>query len=617
MEEINKQIISKILDALRADSVYDFRTLVSSNQSILSLRFGRFPLLSLAYLYRAKKIAREYESRLLRISDYIKVDESHNSYKKFRDYAGVHLCKYGADSIVLPVEMLAIIRETEYLKSKFKTLKPTAGQRENIIKIYSRRGKTVAIKNGALNVSSEPLKKSYIITLASAMAVALLFVFLFPFFIITVHSSIGFGTEQRPFLITNAEQLLSASEREYYYFALNADIILPDGFEIETFSARLDGNGHTIYATGNKPFIGNISGQIDNLSLIATADEIAVTEDFAFFAVENTGTIENITVQVTGNAPLFRNQRGYVRNLSLIATADEIAVTEDFAFFAVENTGTIENITVTANVKITVMTGEGESAVFIGVMTARNNGIITDCRIYGNMEVIITDGTSGALSSFSAHNRGTIRSSHNYADLSLEILNPVNNTDLLVGGITAFNEGILHQNKNEGKLTGQSVGGVIYIGGITAYAAHFNGVVENNGSFGNISGFSSGDAGLFLGGIAGWGDRGAVRNNFSLSVITGTNDRTEGITAVGGIFGSAYGRRSVVEVEGNEDRVYWLHFIIVSNNYFALWQEADIGIGLLFVSNPEQHNFYPGGNITNGTIPASGQSIRNLSIFWE
>jgi len=567
MEEINKQIISKILDALRADSVYDFRTLVSSNQSILSLRFGRFPLLSLAYLYRAKKIAREYESRLLRISDYIKVDESHNSYKKFRDYAGVHLCKYGADSIVLPVEMLAIIRETEYLKSKFKTLKPTAGQRENIIKIYSRRGKTVAIKNGALNVSSEPLKKSYIITLASAMAVALLFVFLFPFFIITVHSSIGFGTEQRPFLITNAEQLLSASEREYYYFALNADIILPDGFEIETFSARLDGNGHTIYATGNKPFIGNISGQIDNLSLIATADEIAVTEDFAFFAVENTGTIENITV--------------------------------------------------TANVKITVMTGEGESAVFIGVMTARNNGIITDCRIYGNMEVIITDGTSGALSSFSAHNRGTIRSSHNYADLSLEILNPVNNTDLLVGGITAFNEGILHQNKNEGKLTGQSVGGVIYIGGITAYAAHFNGVVENNGSFGNISGFSSGDAGLFLGGIAGWGDRGAVRNNFSLSVITGTNDRTEGITAVGGIFGSAYGRRSVVEVEGNEDRVYWLHFIIVSNNYFALWQEADIGIGLLFVSNPEQHNFYPGGNITNGTIPASGQSIRNLSIFWE
>ena len=82
---MNYASCSKIINSIKADNLMDFSQLVKDNQNLC---FGRFPILSICYLYGAKKIIKSYESKLCQIKEYKIVDESFEVYNKFKQFAG-------------------------------------------------------------------------------------------------------------------------------------------------------------------------------------------------------------------------------------------------------------------------------------------------------------------------------------------------------------------------------------------------------------------------------------------------------------------------------------------------------------------------------------------------
>ena len=61
--------------AIRKDDREKFDVIITRYQCT-DLCFGRFPVLSLCYLFGAKKIIKQYESHLLEVKSYKKVDEN-------------------------------------------------------------------------------------------------------------------------------------------------------------------------------------------------------------------------------------------------------------------------------------------------------------------------------------------------------------------------------------------------------------------------------------------------------------------------------------------------------------------------------------------------------------
>ena len=106
---MDSNIARKIFEAVKLDDVKAFSSLVKSNAD-LKIRYGRFPLLSVCYLYESYNILSKFETPMLLISSYEVFGEYIEIYQKFKKYAKKALRLYVFEyEIVQPVEMLAIL----------------------------------------------------------------------------------------------------------------------------------------------------------------------------------------------------------------------------------------------------------------------------------------------------------------------------------------------------------------------------------------------------------------------------------------------------------------------------------------------------------------------------
>ncbi|MDE7297160.1 MAG: hypothetical protein K2N84_07850, partial [Clostridia bacterium] len=88
-------------------------------------RLGRFPVLSLLYLYKSRRILSAYEESFLRISSHEALREPVEVSKKFSAKAGKCLRLY-LNEIVSPLEMLLILDKTKRLKRVYSFTKPSS-----------------------------------------------------------------------------------------------------------------------------------------------------------------------------------------------------------------------------------------------------------------------------------------------------------------------------------------------------------------------------------------------------------------------------------------------------------------------------------------------------------
>lgn len=189
-----------------------------------------------------------------------------------------------------------------------------------------------------------------------------------------VRPAAGAGTEQAPYLISSAEELLQILEDRDACYRLTNNIEV-DAWSGQSFSGVLDGDGYkiTVGTLQQNGFILHNSGTVKNLS-------IELESDTAFpnvFVRENHGTIENVHVS------------GRIR-----ATSDRAQVGTVAALNAAD--GVIRNSYSTADVSFG---GTASVNLRFGTFVGVNQGVIEHCYWRGN---------TYKVKDFVAENTGTV-----------------------------------------------------------------------------------------------------------------------------------------------------------------------------------------------------------------
>lgn len=600
----------KIFNAIKLDNLIDFSQLISGNEN---LSFGRFPILSVCYLYNSNKIIKKYEKTLCKITDYKIVNETFELYQKFKSQAGRCLRLYlNNATIVSPLEMLAVLHQDSKLKKCFKTFAKTMQSAKNLNTIYNTIycQKTTVSKDKII-IGTKPFsyneKKSFKIGLWTSLAYVISFAIIFMSFAFTMGVGLPFSKAK----ISNQSQFVSALNSGGN-FVLQNNFTISSKIQNISFYGEIDGQNNTIYID-KIPDVGlilNNNGTIKNLNIVYNNIQTDLSKSLSLLVNHNYGTIENVSITC--------NQL----NLNCAKNSNDIYVTG----FAKQNNGYIKNCSIKLNGSISA-TGDGECYVsgFVGI----NNGTVSGCEFKAGSEVQTTEvdltgfaitnnekanisacknyaslsqtsqqlGWSPNVSGISQTNYGAITNCYNYGTISATSTYPEQTTQglIFVGGITANNYGNLTHCLNKGSIIATSQYINIYAGGISGYSSYWikndtpiMPVIKNCGSSANLNVSTQEDKTVaFVGGISGfmWGE---LYDNYSISTFTNGNNDTKYF--VGTCIGCAYWE---LTYQGPTIR------LDVGNNYMLLQDNVTYHIGSL---------------INNGSIVSKGQDSPNRGV---
>ena len=111
---MNQVSCNRILEAIKQDDLALFSVLTDKSKNLL---FGRFPLLSLCYLYNAKHIIKKFETELLKVTNYNLVQENVEIYQAFKKVAGKALRLYIKPNTIVVINVRMGRTHPRYLLS--------------------------------------------------------------------------------------------------------------------------------------------------------------------------------------------------------------------------------------------------------------------------------------------------------------------------------------------------------------------------------------------------------------------------------------------------------------------------------------------------------------------
>ena len=565
--------LNQLFDAVKKDDCETFFNL-TKNTRLGSTCFGRFPVLSLMYLYGSDKLVKNFEKKLLEVGVYTVVDEPEEIYPVFKEKAKKCLRLYvDKDAVVSPLEMLLILGRGAHFWHAYPSAAKNATVKNNINAICNMvYGSPPTKKSGRLAAPVLPLKKKNKILVLAAYVVAGVFALLAVFGFIFGVSTNG-KTEKSPFIVAGGEsftQALNKAQERYYdargegsaaktYLELSRDVTIDslNGFTEHLF-ADIDGNGYKITFTQplTKSVFNYIVGNVTDVTFVFTLD--MTVKDF-------TGALANV---VTADGSLTD---------CVFLVGGSITVQSDYEYSADyfpiglaigANGGKITGCTVTTD-DLTV-TGYEHANFVLGGLVGVNEGEITDCK--SSLSGVTVDTVDfGGVVAF--NQKGKVEKCESELDLSLTtragnwlinaggicysnlsaltecrvtgelIVNSAQASGVLIDGITVYNQNVIKKCSNSANMTVNADGGStaeIYLGGIAAVnskKSEDNPTVriENCFADGKIEVNVSGDGKKkpFIGGIC--AQSGAeLKNNFFNGSITAEKTDTAyigGITA--------------------------------------------------------------------------------------
>lgn len=524
MDELYHQS-QEIFKAVKEDNIKKFDAYMETGVN-RTLRYGKFPLLSVCYLFKANKIIKKHEKMLLNNKSYNKVPEESEIYEEFRRYNKRCLRIYlGADSIVSPLEMLYIMGE----KHQFECAYPMAYRNDAVNKNLKKLHKIQTDEDLKYKGQVPIIPKKPMSSLIKMLIVVSLII---SFCGVVLSVGIGvnnylivIGTQDNPYLISSAKQFAQAIDKGDKYFKLTKDIELSTLEPYEEFLGKLDGDGHTITLVGGNYLFRDMKGKISNLKVNVGEVSQEVIRDKSFFILINSGELSNI--EFLGKFDLSVSQSASA-NLYIGGAIGE-------------NSGTIDNLVGNITVKIQ---GRTTSNTYLGGLVAINTGTINN--IQSTSESSITSNTADIAGLVAINNSGR------------KISNAVNNAKLIqttaenqwspnVGGIVALNNGIIETSHNSGEISGISTAEAsegeglsqVLVGGIVTVN---NGSVTDSYNEGKLEGNSKSSY-VQIGGIAAQSSVVAVVNKcYSKGDITGKSERENSYVFLGGILGNNNGK---------------------------------------------------------------------------
>lgn len=492
--------LNQLLEAVKKDDCEAFFNL-TKNTRLGSTCFGRFPVLSLMYLYGSDNLVKHFEKKLLEVGVYTVVDEPEEIYSVFREKAKKCLRLYvDKDAVVSPLEMLLILSRGAHFWYAYPLAAKSAIVKNNINAICNIvYGSPPLKKSGRLAAPVLPLKKKNKILVLAAYVVAGVFALLSVFGLVFGISTNG-KTEKSPYIVAGGEsftQALNKAQERYYdargegnaaktYLELSQDIIIDslNGFT-ENLFADIYGNGHKI--TFSQPLTKNvfnyIVGKVVDVTFIFTLD--MTVKDF-------TGALANV---ITAD--------GSLKNCRFIV-GGSITVQSDYEYSADyfpvglaigANGGKIIGCTVTTS-DLTVAGYEHANFV-LGGLSGVNEGEITDCK--SSLAGVTVDTVDfGGIVAF--NQKGKVEKC--VSDLDLSLTTSAGNWLINAGGICYSNLSALTDCRVTGELTVNSAEATgVLLGGITVYNQNVISKCSNS-AVTTVNAFGSSSAEIYSGGIA-------------------------------------------------------------------------------------------------------------------
>lgn len=407
-------IEESLLQALKKDDKKAFDALMKDAQCG-AYRLGRFPVLSLAYLYKSKKIISAYEATFIKITAYEALREPAEISKKFSAKAGKCLRLYLSETVT-PLEMLLILDKTRTLKRVYPLTKPPQAVKARLQSIYSiRYSLGVKFEGNDIIIDKRPLsyreKKNIVTACVSVLLVAAVAVG-------APLTTIALIPEPKPdeFAILKEEL---ASKEDYI---LTDDLVLPENFSAEKVNCKIIGNGKKlVLRTGAS--LGAFNGEMSDLTIESSGSPV-------FTTVSQSATISDITVNVT----------------SSISTA------ENYALIALANYGTIEGVTVNIGGTLTAVAGEDQSTIIVGGLVLNNAysnsqayGVIKNCTVnYSDFSITGSENVNAAF--------GGIAGANNAEIIGCTVTGNITADTFDLAGISVTNSGLLSGDINEADL---------------------------------------------------------------------------------------------------------------------------------------------------------------------
>ena len=308
----------RLFQAIKKDDVKEFESCMSETHCC-PLRLGRFPTLSVMYMYNAGRLLRIYEKNFLKCTTWQDIGEPMELSAKFRTIAGKCLRLY-LNETVSPVEMLLLLNNNFKLKKVFPLARAAAPVRQRLKDIYYIRwGLQAQFVRNKIVLQRRPMtrvEKLRWLTRAMCAVLCVAIVVSMPF---VVNAFAPFIADENGVVNVNKwEQIKFGSTKNY---ALTKDVTVPSNYFAKELNCNLDGNGHKVTVTGNGVF-GDINGKLtdivfetngsplaENVTLSAEVDNVTVNatvnvstdKAIGFFANNNYGTITNVVVNATGS----------------------------------------------------------------------------------------------------------------------------------------------------------------------------------------------------------------------------------------------------------------------------------------------------------------------------
>lgn len=642
-----------LLQAVKKDDIKAFHAFMEKARCG-SYRLGRFPMLSLLYLYRSRRILSAYEEAFLKITSFQVLREPVEVSKKFSAKAGKCLRLYLSE-VVTPSEMLLILDQTKRLKRVFPFMKPSAAVRERLQAIYSIKyslgvkfeGDDIILDKRPLNYREK--KKIATVCMCSVLAVT-----------VAVGGTVtAIALAPAEGEVTKLSQIDFHSTKEY---TLKRDLVLPENYSVERVNCQIIGEGHKLTFEKGAT-LGALNGKMSDLEIESSGDTIftsvsenaaienvtvtvgatiTATEGAALVAAVNYGTIKGVTVNVSGGINALAGESDGTNELTFGG------IVLNNAYQSKQVYGIIQNCTV--NYAQFQLVGEASANAVFGGVAGENNGYLQDCTVKGEIVADTFD-----LAGVCVVNNGLLSGNINEADLSQSSAdtgwNPIaagivlrnyyvvqnceNKGDIsavsdcgqlaeekgreltvTVGGIAYLNgiESIIERCKNSGAMTATG-GGKANVGGISAlsYARISNclssgniTVTAKNVTAGGI--FAMGE-GVLYGGYVYFGtvDSCIGENRITVTVTDGTPAYVGGIAGYVGEAGINQGN-SVVYVGGG-----------VTDSYFTGECVAEVSrfgniVGVCG-ANIYASNSYTGGNIVYHNFSGNYYLQNSFSAF--
>lgn len=517
MEKIEFE--NKLLEAIKQDDLKSFSLLMPTNAD-LNLSYGRFPILSLLYLFSSFKILSKYEKILMPIHNFRVVEERNELYKTFKLKAKRTIRLFLGEEIIYPILMLAVLNERTILKHNFKFLYKNAEINDKLLKIYKlRHNLQVVLDLESIIIPNKipSVKQSIFFVLVSL--ISCLVMALSGFAVVFMKNTNGLGTSSRPIKILKAEEFVEAVDKGNRVYSLQNDLeIEASDFEETDFSGTILGNGKTISLVGeiDSAMIKNLSGTIKDLKIKISENKVKITKNWAIIAENSSGKIENCVISGSFSGEY---------------SSDE----EIFAgIFVAKNTGEIKS----SEVKVSAsLVNQKESNAYFGNFAGTNDGVIQNCKASSGIVVADTVDLAGIVC-------------QNYGDV-LNVENKITLTQTSnkewhpnIGGITIANYGKIKTCKNYAELNASSTTDVetenvyyIFIGGL---ACENYGNIADSRNYGKV--IAKGNiANIIAGGLVAQnidndeGLEGEIKSSLSKSDIDAKSET--GSICVGGVVG--------------------------------------------------------------------------------